>query len=148
MKLTRRAFLGLGVGAAGVAVVGAGGAYMYRDELLYMDAGELAALLRERFDYLRFDLTDEHWREFGDLYIEHYGVIAHRTMYLVRDQNTDRYDARVEHLESTFLLSTDFFLNNADESKPVRYVRLYHPYVSPCWNPLAMAGAMSENASG
>src|SRR5262249_62178866 len=34
------------------------------------------------------------------------------------------------------LLSTDFFMNGADETRPIRYVSLYDPYQSPCFNPL------------
>ena len=34
-----------------------------------------------------------------------------------------------------YLSSTDFFINDADESRPVRFVALYDPYVSPCYNP-------------
>ena len=35
-----------------------------------------------------------------------------------------------------FLMSTDFFPNGADESRPLRYIMLYDPYISPCYNPL------------
>ena len=34
-----------------------------------------------------------------------------------------------------FLASTDFFQNGADESRPLRYVTYYDPYVSNCYNP-------------
>ncbi len=34
-----------------------------------------------------------------------------------------------------FLLSTDFFRNGADERKPVRFVVLYSPLVTPCYRP-------------
>lgn len=34
-----------------------------------------------------------------------------------------------------FLASTDFFQNGADESRPLRYVAFYDPYVSACYNP-------------
>jgi hypothetical protein len=37
----------------------------------------------------------------------------------------------------TFLLSTDFFPNGADESLPVRYLGYYSPYLGECGNPLA-----------
>ena len=36
-----------------------------------------------------------------------------------------------------YLLSTDYFVSGARPDVPVRYVRLYDPYVSPCWNPCA-----------
>jgi len=34
-------------------------------------------------------------------------------------------------------MSSDFFLNGADESKTVRYVAIYNPYVGACRNPFA-----------
>jgi len=37
-----------------------------------------------------------------------------------------------------FLLSTDFFNSGDDESRPLKYVRLYDPYLAPCYNPLHM----------
>ena len=36
-----------------------------------------------------------------------------------------------------FLLSTDFFLQGADERRPVRFVALYAPMVNPCYRPFA-----------
>ena len=39
-----------------------------------------------------------------------------------------------------FLLSTDFFQNGADESRPLRYVRIFDAYASPCYQPLAHFG--------
>lgn len=36
-----------------------------------------------------------------------------------------------------FLLSTDFFRHSAAESRKIFYVGLYHPYATPCNNPLA-----------
>jgi hypothetical protein len=49
--------------------------------------------------------------------------------------------ARVEALEEriclTFLMSSDFFRNGADESKPVRYLSLYEPSKVGCANPFA-----------
>ncbi len=42
-----------------------------------------------------------------------------------------------EQILATFLLSTDFFLNKMDETKPIRYVKLYHPYKRACSNPFS-----------
>lgn len=38
---------------------------------------------------------------------------------------------------TVFLLSTDFFQNGADESRPLRFLMIYHPFFSTCYNPLA-----------
>lgn len=37
----------------------------------------------------------------------------------------------------TFLLSTDFFMNKMDESKKLKYVGFYDPYLRPCQNPFS-----------
>lgn len=45
-----------------------------------------------------------------------------------------------ERIVSAFLLATDFFHNGADETKVVRYVRLYEPYknLDACSAPFAL----------
>jgi hypothetical protein len=49
--------------------------------------------------------------------------------------------ARIEALQDriceSFLMSSDFFRNGADESKPVRYLALYQPRRAGCTNPFA-----------
>jgi hypothetical protein len=41
-----------------------------------------------------------------------------------------------EYVISKFLLSTDFFINNADENRNITYLGFY-PYERPCSNPFA-----------
>lgn len=36
-----------------------------------------------------------------------------------------------------FLLSTDFFINKMDVTKPVKYIGIYDPYHKPCSNPFS-----------
>ena len=38
---------------------------------------------------------------------------------------------------TTYLMSTDFFQGDADDSRPVRYVLFYDPELTRCHNPLA-----------
>jgi hypothetical protein len=75
--------------------------------------------------------------------------------YLKHDDETIRRFAeqweRLTYPASTnlvpaYLLSTDFFLNGEDESRPPIFVAFYDPYVSPCYNPLAQLPAREENA--
>ena len=49
-------------------------------------------------------------------------------------------------VERTFLMSTDFFQAGQPPNGPVRFVQLYHPYVSPCYNPMVLAEADSPQA--
>lgn len=90
----------------------------------YTDTG-FAQYLRLRCYYLNLEVSEADYEKFVRLYKKHYGL----------------YEARwspgaLEPMAAIFLLSTDFFVNGADESKPVRYKQFFHPYVSPCWNPL------------
>ncbi len=48
-----------------------------------------------------------------------------------------KYEQYKSQIIGTFLLSTDFFYNNMDESKPISYVTLYHPYKNACSNPFS-----------
>lgn len=42
-----------------------------------------------------------------------------------------------DNVVTKYLLSTDFFLNGADESRNVRYLSFYEPHRAPCRNPFA-----------
>lgn len=84
---------------------------------------EIANHLRDAFPYLRIPARD--LEEFSQAYLGAYGRPS---------------AGQWGHIEQTFLLSTDFFPNGADEARPVRFLRIYHPYVSLCFNPLADAG--------
>ena len=47
----------------------------------------------------------------------------------------DKYKYHKAKITSHFLLSTDFFVNNMDESKQITYLNFYNPYKRPCSNP-------------
>lgn len=49
-------------------------------------------------------------------------------------RNYEFYRGRIV---AAFLLSTDFFENKMDASKPVRFTAFYDPYVRPCSNPFS-----------
>lgn len=80
----------------------------------------LAAALREHFDYLRID--DDVIDSFVSDFEAAYG----------------QWQPQPEGGPFTrFLASTDFFQNGADQSRPLGYVRLFDPYLSPCYNPFS-----------
>lgn len=54
------------------------------------------------------------------------------TYYLQLDYE---HSERSKDLIKYFLLSTDFFINKADESRTVNFLGLYSPYKSPVPNP-------------
>ena len=51
----------------------------------------------------------------------------------------DRVNSYEDYIIIKFLESSDFFINNSDESKPVNYIsiNLSDPYMSPCLNHFA-----------
>jgi hypothetical protein len=60
-----------------------------------------------------------------------------KTMYYMRikpEQSVTFFE-----LVKYYLLSTDFFINRADESKEIKYLGLYSPYKSPVPNPFSFA---------
>ena len=56
-----------------------------------------------------------------------------KTLYCL-GYNWEKSD-RIRDLIKYFLLSSDFFINKADERKPVNYLGIYNPYTSPLSNP-------------
>jgi hypothetical protein len=85
---------------------------------------QLIEHLQEVFGYLQPDPKET--AEFVDLYLRHY--------------DADPRSGSRRFLEQTFLLSTDFFQSGQPPAGPVRFVQLYHRYLSPCYNPLVQRG--------
>jgi hypothetical protein len=50
---------------------------------------------------------------------------------------TSAQSGKIHQLVSNYLLSTDFFQNKMDESRVIRYVALYDPYLRPCAHPFS-----------
>lgn len=44
---------------------------------------------------------------------------------------------KIHTIVSTYLLSSDFFINNMDEKRVVRYIALFDPYRRPCTHPFS-----------
>ena len=127
--ISRRAFLR--AAALGALPVGTG-VVVWRNSLAWVAnraSARLVAMartpeerLRAHFHYLTFDPAA------AVQYIEdlrHYNPTFSTRQPLGPDIHTQ------------FLLSTDFFRHDADESREIYYVGFYHPYVTPCNNPLA-----------
>lgn len=143
MRIGRRNLLKLGV--AGGALVGATGAatWISRDKIKRLQPQELADYLKSNFDYLTFDFGDEKLVEFATAYREAYLDIPRESWHVFRGGDAAQHQRWIDDFAMRFLMSTDFFLHGADESRPIKYVMFYHPYRSPCWNPVSMPGASS-----
>lgn len=142
-RLGRRTFLRVALGGGALAALGmAGDWFRIRTRFLW-EARAVenyaraytyphlppARRIQRHFDYLTLDAAGierfvrEYEAAFGAAELDN--VAANRLLY------------------TKYLMSTDFFLNGQDETRPVRFVALHDPYVSPCWNPF---GASTERA--
>ncbi|MGO8858689.1 MAG: hypothetical protein ACLQO1_23775 [Steroidobacteraceae bacterium] len=144
MMNRRRAILGglAAVGLAGLAAWGLGHVAL---------EAEIASILRRRLGFLKLDPNGVHafakdqtdatfhkkiptWNR-----LRYHLLAAAAPSYkrFFRSNDTRSRVARLEdNLISTYLLSSDFFLNGADESRTVNYVAYYDP-LRPCQNPFA-----------
>jgi hypothetical protein len=111
-RITRRRFL-----EATLAVVCAGGGIVW-----WRRHQRIRARIRNHFPYLR--LESGAVRRFLSEYQKANGLGSLET-------------AGHSRLAMQFLLSTDFFHHDGDESRAIRYSRLADPYANPCYNPLA-----------
>lgn len=132
---TRRSFLALTAAGATVAAAAAVGTWWvkHRGELEAADPSDppeplsetgakLAALIVARLDMLKLpEATVSKW---VNRYEKHRGPWKGKKVARKDLQN--------------FLLSTDLF-PDGDDSKPLRFVSYYDPYVSVCYNPLRHA---------
>ena len=136
-NLGRRAFLGLTLGGGALAALGMAGDWFRMRTRFLWEARAVenyaraytyphlptAERIRRHFDYLTIDEAglERFVREYEKVYgpVELGNMEGNRLLY------------------TKFLMSTDFFPNGADESRPVRFVALHDPYASPCWSPFA-----------
>jgi hypothetical protein len=138
VRISRRAFLRTGLGGAAVVALTGGTGFILRDSIIGLQSGEVTGYLRENFHYLELEVSDgemeSFFRDFTDSYRP---IVRPHWQRWLRGRDGRHFESVLAQVAGMFLLSTDFFLNGADESRPVRYVRFYNPYKSPCWNPLA-----------
>ncbi len=112
MRMTRRRFL-----EGTLALVCVGGGYVFWNR-----RQRLRKQIREHFSYLQLERGAV--RSFLRDYEQANGLGSAQT-------------AGHSGLARKFLLSTDFFHFDPDESRTIRYSRLADPFVNPCYNPLA-----------
>lgn len=91
-------------------------------------------LIKKELDFLKLD--DAGVRAFAADYARAkdrlYKLTVKGYSFLGIDSNKS---GKVHQLISNYLLSSDFFVNNMDESRVVKYVGLYDPYLRPCAHP-------------
>ena len=142
----RRLILGsLGaVAVAGVGVLGFG--------RMGLEA-KITSILRRRLSYLKLDpdglkafAKDQadaavhkkipSWNRLRYHYLTAVAPSPSFKRYYRSNENRSRAESLEDSIVATYLLSSDFFLNHADESRVVNYVAYYDP-MRPCQNPFA-----------
>lgn len=136
--LSRRNWLKLSLCAAGISASGSSLAWLYRDRIKTLQADDVESFLRGNFDYLRLNVSSEEFAKFHEGYNEFHGKIPRPIWHRARGGDERVLKDALDNLAVTFLLSTSFFLNRADETKEVRYVTFYSPYVTPCYDPVGI----------
>ncbi len=140
MKLSRRKFLALGFVAA-TAPLYALYAWRWGDP-----TDIIVAILKRRVGYLRVEPDTFH--DFAKSYIssrkDYERQLATLSAVSLPLQFFSPYRwiaqgnalRRLEdNVVSSYLLSTDFFANSANEQREVSYISFYDPYARPCSNP-------------
>jgi hypothetical protein len=145
---------------AGLGLVGLSGLGIFAFGRSGIEAA-IATILRRRLAYLHLD--EEGVRAFasdqaGKLIAKR--VSLHRLRYHVaatagdtfkRFQRSNDPRTRVERIEDpiviSYLMSSDFFLNGADESRSVRYLGFYDALQRPCGNPFARPAWDGDSAA-
>lgn len=114
------------------------------------DVDGIAAVLCKRLDYLMLD--EDGVRTFADdlaardivstsklRWIEFAGPVYTRLVPAQGNALTRELNHGEERIVSLYLLSSDFFVNGADETKLVRYLGFYDPLgqINACGNPFS-----------
>jgi hypothetical protein len=126
---------------------------------------KIVSLLRQRLSFLKLDEAGLHafahdhvgfllakrptWTKWKYHFLQIFSKSV--TRWNSSSDTRTRTERTVDHMASTYLLSTNFFtVNKGDTSQLVRYIALYDP-MRPCGNPFARsplpATAESEPAA-
>lgn len=94
------------------------------------------ALIKDELDFLKLDHEGvvKFVKEFSKNKDKHYRLTMRGYSFIGIDSTRS---GKVGQMLTAYLLSTDFFMNNMDESKKVKYVGLYDPYMRPCTHPFS-----------
>ncbi len=131
-RVSRRAFLAVLFGGAGALAVA-------RWRLGGLGIRKSIYRLGQKYDAWRHagaDIEQELYRHFDYLTLDPEGVKRFAEDYTAAFGPT-KNAADVEDVHTRYLMSTTFFRAGADESQTLRYIMLYDPGSSPCFNPFA-----------
>ncbi len=141
--MKRRKFIGvIGIGTAAIAT---GGYISFSDfdDAVKRVITQEAGALKLKVDTKEIDSFVVGAREFGlwDTYsfnkkelIKWFSRIGNLGKSLPLFYKFNRYKQEILH---HFLFASSFFYDGMDVNKPVRYLRIYDPYSTPCCNPFS-----------
>ena len=144
-KLSRRAFVASLVG--GIAVLTAA-PYAFYQWRYGKPTKIIIAILKRRLGYLKHEAGsfERFAKEYVDYKAQHATQLARLSAIALPYTYLTLYRwlpmghplRRLEdNVVTKYLLSTDFFFHDADESREVRYLSFYEPQLAPCRNPFA-----------
>jgi hypothetical protein len=152
--IKRRRFLLGGLGIAAVAVLGVWGADIAAES-------EIVSGIRRRLGFLRFDDAGLH--AFAKDYIRtmlakrpswyrwkyHFYTLFHKPVarWGMSSDRRSRRERMEDNLATLFLLSSDFFVKGADESRVIQYLNFYDP-LRGCNSPFARPVLIPETTPG
>ncbi|MCB0333657.1 MAG: hypothetical protein KDD55_09175 [Bdellovibrionales bacterium] len=141
-KISRRAFLfGVVLAGIGTSLAGLLCFRLFRYEHL------IKAVLKKRLHYLTLDssgvdrFTQDLVRStpFHTLpnasFLQTFALVYKHTNLIETTPLQGRFYVFEHWVIERYMLSSDFFLNDEDETRPVHYLGLYHPYENPCHSP-------------
>lgn len=144
-KLSRRAFLAGMIGGVALLVAAPYAVYHWR---FGRPTSVVIAILKRRVGYLKNEPGS--FERFAEEYVnykrEHLRQLARMSVIAFPFTYVTLYRwlpmghplRRLEdNVVTKFLLSTDFFMHGADESRDLKYLSFYEPQLAPCRNPFA-----------
>ena len=95
-----------------------------------------ARLIKEELAFLQLDDDGVRafTRDYAKLKRNEFKVIVKGYSFLGISSSQS---GKIHHIVSTYLLSSDFFINKMDEKRVIKYVALYDPYRRPCVHPFS-----------
>jgi len=131
------------LGAAGILV--SSGAFVFFEKFDYLARKivmkDTAMLNIDSTVYDQFFSDVEKQRKWDKLFDKQHKHLLKWHYYidnpLFRLHYASNYQVNRAKIVNTFLLSTDFFVNKMDVSRPIKYRMLFDPFLYPCSNPFS-----------
>lgn len=147
LKMNRRTFLSSA--AASCLSLGVGGWWAYRVQAT--DGAEMiAAAVRKKLHYLQLDkagllafgrdararLNGGEQQRLG--WMRWLSPVYDKVDLLSMSPRAEKFRQFEERLAKQFLMSSDFFSHDGDQTRKIRYVAYHDPYELACANPFAL----------